>query len=62
VKTADDIQTVPATTPLLEVIDLLSEQVPALAVVKPEDGSVLGLLEKSSILMAMQKKSEAQPA
>jgi len=62
VKTADDIQTVPATTPLLDVIDLLSEQVPALAVVKPEDGAVLGLLEKSSILMAMQKKSEAQPA
>ncbi|GAB4147066.1 MAG: site-2 protease family protein [Cyanobacteria bacterium J069] len=62
VKAADDIQTVPATTPLLEVINLLSEQVPALAVVKPEDGSVLGLLEKSSILQAMQKKSEAQPA
>lgn len=62
VKVAEEIQTVPATTPLLEVIDLLSEQVPALAVVKPEDGSVLGLLEKSSILMALQKKSEAQPA
>ncbi|GAB4466946.1 MAG: site-2 protease family protein [Elainellaceae cyanobacterium] len=62
VKAAAEIQTVPATTPLLDVIDLLSEQVPALAVVKPEDGAVLGLLEKSSILMAMQKKSEAQPA
>jgi CBS domain-containing protein len=62
VKAAEGVQTVPATAPLLEVIDLLSEQVPALAVVKPEDGSVLGLLEKSSILMALQKKSEAQPA
>ncbi len=50
------LKTVPATQPLLEVIQLLeSEKVPQLTVLG-ENGMVLGLLEKASVLQFLQKQ------
>lgn len=56
-----DIQTVGSDRPLLEVIDLLNEKVSALAVVK-DDGALVGLLEKASILKVLQQKAGVEPA
>ncbi len=50
-----EVKTVTATTSLLDVINLLDEQHPELAVVK-DDGELLGLLEKTSILNLLQQK------
>lgn len=61
-RSPDDVKTITSDTPLLEVINLLNETVPALAVVKKEDGALMGLLEKSSIVQLLQQKTEAEPA
>jgi CBS domain-containing protein len=61
-RSPDDVKTITSDTPLLEVINLLNETVPALAVVKKEDGALMGLLEKSSIVQRLQQKTEAEPA
>lgn len=61
-RSPDEVKTVPSDTPLLDVINLLNETVPALAVVKKEDGALMGLLEKSSIVQLLQQKTEAEPA
>jgi len=61
-RSPNDVKTITSDTPLLEVINLLNETVPALAVVKKEDGALMGLLEKSSIVQLLQQKTEAEPA
>ncbi|HIK54589.1 MAG TPA: site-2 protease family protein [Synechococcales cyanobacterium M55_K2018_004] len=62
-RSPSDVQTVPAHQPLLEVLDLLNQsQTSALAVVKQEDGTLLGLLEKTSIIELLQKRAEAKVA
>ncbi len=61
-RSLDDVTTISSDTPLLDVISLLNETVPALAVVKKEDGALMGLLEKSSIVQLLQQKTEAEPA
>jgi len=61
-RSPNDVKTITSDTPLLEVINLLNETVPALAVVKKEDGALMGLLEKSSIVQRLQQKTEAEPA
>ncbi len=61
-RSPDDVKTITSDTPLLEVINLLNETVLALAVVKKEDGALMGLLEKSSIVQRLQQKTEAEPA
>lgn len=61
-RSSDEVKTIPSDTPLLDVINLLNEAVPALAVVKKEDGALMGLLEKSSIVQLLQQKTEAEPA
>ena len=61
-RSPDDVKTITSDTPLLEVINLLNETVLALAVVKKEDGALMGLLEKSSIVQLLQQKTEAEPA
>jgi Zn-dependent protease/CBS domain-containing protein len=58
----DQISTVPSDKPLLEVIGLLEEQkLPALAVIR-DNGVLVGLLEKASIIQLLQKKAEAEAA
>lgn len=61
-RSLDEVTTISSDTPLLDVISLLNEAVPALAVVKKEDGALMGLLEKSSIVQLLQQKTEAEPA
>jgi len=61
-RSPDDVTTISSDTPLLDVVSLLNEAVPALAVVKKEDGALMGLLEKSSIVQLLQQKTEAEPA
>jgi Zn-dependent protease/CBS domain-containing protein len=56
------LPTVPSDKPLLEVINLLDDQkTPVLAVLK-DNGALLGLLEKASIVQLLQKRAEAKPA
>ncbi|NJO73759.1 MAG: site-2 protease family protein [Leptolyngbyaceae cyanobacterium RM1_406_9] len=58
----DQINTVPSDKPLLEVIGLLEERkLPALAVIR-DNGVLVGLLEKASIIQLLQKKAEAEAA
>ncbi|MCU0571179.1 MAG: site-2 protease family protein [Oculatellaceae cyanobacterium Prado106] len=53
----EPIETVQANQPLLEVVNLLEEkQLPTLVVLK-EDGGLLGLLEKNSIIQLLQKQA-----
>jgi Zn-dependent protease/CBS domain-containing protein len=55
----EQLESVPSNQPLLEVINLLEEkQLPALAVVR-ENGALLGLLEKASIVQLLQRQAEA---
>lgn len=61
VRSPEDVRTVPATKPLLEVINMLDEQSHQLAVVK-EDGALMGLLEKNSIIQLLQQRSAAEAA
>ncbi|MGG6293492.1 site-2 protease family protein [Leptolyngbya sp. AN02str] len=58
VRSPSEIATVPSTTPLLDVINMLNEQLTELAVVK-EDGEVVGLLEKTSIVKLLEQKVTA---
>jgi Zn-dependent protease/CBS domain-containing protein len=61
-RSTEQLETVASDKPLLEVINLLEEKkLPALAVIR-ENGSLLGLLEKSSIIQLLQKQAEAKPA
>lgn len=60
-RSPDDVRTVAAAKPLLEVINMLDEQSQQLAVVK-EDGALMGLLEKSSILQLLQQKASVEAA
>jgi Zn-dependent protease/CBS domain-containing protein len=58
----DQINTVSSDKPLLEVIGLLEEKkLPALAVIR-DNGVLVGLLEKASIIQLLQKKAEAEAA
>jgi Zn-dependent protease/CBS domain-containing protein len=58
----DQIDTVSSDKPLLEVIGLLEEKkLPALAVIR-DNGVLVGLLEKASIIQLLQKKAEAEAA
>ncbi|NJL39121.1 MAG: site-2 protease family protein [Leptolyngbyaceae cyanobacterium RM2_2_4] len=58
----DQIDTVFSDKPLLEVIGLLEERkLPALAVIR-DNGVLVGLLEKASIIQLLQKKAEAEAA
>jgi len=61
-QSTEQLETVASDKPLLEVINLLEEKkLPALAVIR-ENGALLGLLEKSSIIQLLQKRAEAKPA
>jgi Zn-dependent protease/CBS domain-containing protein len=56
------LPTIPSDKPLLEVISLLDDQkTPVLAVLK-DNGALLGLLEKASIIQLLQKRAEAKLA
>ncbi|MBD1871171.1 site-2 protease family protein [Oculatella sp. FACHB-28] len=58
----DQVNTVPSDKPLLEVIGLLEEKkLPALVVIR-DNGVLVGLLEKASIVQLLQKKAEAEAA
>ena len=58
---APQIETVNSDQPLLEVVTLLEEkQLAALAVLK--EGALMGMIEKSSILQLLQKRSAAKLA
>lgn len=58
----EQLETIASDKPLLEVINLLEQnQLPALAVIR-ENGVLLGLLEKASIIQLLQKRAEANPA
>ena len=58
----EKIKTVLWDRPLLEVIQLLEQQqIPQLAVVR-ENGMVVGLLEKASIINLLQQKAQSQAA
>lgn len=58
---APALETVDFSQSLLEVVKLLEEKrIPALAVLK--EGTLVGLLEKSSILKLLQKRAEAKLA
>ena len=58
----DQTETVFSDKPLLEVIGLLEEKkLPALAVIR-DNGVLVGLLEKASIVQLLQKKAEAEVA
>lgn len=55
-----DVETVPASLPLLEVVTMLEQkQLPELVVLN-ENGSLLGLLEKNSIIQLMQERAETK--
>ncbi len=55
-----DIEIVASSQPLLEVVNLLEQKkLPELAVLR-ENGSLLGLLEKTSIIQLMQNRSAAK--
>lgn len=59
---AENLETVTSEKPLLEVVGLLEERkLPALAVIR-ENGALVGLLEKTSIIQLLQKRAEANPA
>jgi Zn-dependent protease/predicted transcriptional regulator len=59
---AEQLEIVASDKPLLEVINLLEEKkLPALAVIR-ENGVLLGLLEKASIIQLLQKRAAATPA
>ncbi|HEY9648203.1 MAG TPA: site-2 protease family protein [Chroococcidiopsis sp.] len=59
-KPLSEVDTVPCTRPLLEVVTLLEEKkLSSLAVVR-EDGVVMGLLEKNSIAGLLQAKANAE--
>lgn len=54
--------TVQSDKPLLEVINLLEEQkLPSLVVIR-ENGALVGLLEKASIVQLLQRRAETKPA
>lgn len=57
----EKVKTIPADTSLLEVAKLIEAQnIGELAVVR-EDGTVLGLLEKASIISLMEREAQAKP-
>mgnify|MGYP005846954105 CR=1 FL=1 len=59
-KPLEEVTTVAADQPLLEVVTMLeTEQLPALAVIR-EDGVLVGLLEKSSIINLLQQRAIAE--
>ncbi|HEY9619733.1 MAG TPA: site-2 protease family protein [Crinalium sp.] len=58
----EQLPTIPSNKPLLEVISLLDEQqTPVLAVLK-DNGALLGLLEKASVVQLLQKRTETKLA
>lgn len=57
---AEQLETVVATQPLLDVVTLLEQkQIPALVVLQ-ENGALVGLLEKTSVIQLLQKRAEAK--
>jgi Zn-dependent protease/CBS domain-containing protein len=57
----EQLLTVPAEKPLLDVINLLDEQkAPALIVLR-DNGTLVGVLEKASIIDLLQRQVESQP-
>ena len=58
----ESLETVSSDQPLLEVVNLIEEKnLPALIVLK-DSGTLVGLLEKASILQLLQKRAEAKLA
>ncbi|MBD2314288.1 site-2 protease family protein [Desertifilum sp. FACHB-1129] len=55
-------ETVPADQPLLEVVQRLEQQQITQVPVVRENGSVVGILEKTAIIRLLQQKAEAKPA
>ncbi|MBF2003642.1 MAG: site-2 protease family protein [Synechococcales cyanobacterium M58_A2018_015] len=59
---AGQLDTVIATQPLLEVVTLLEQKrIPTLVVLQ-ENGALVGLLEKASVIQLLQKRAEAKMA
>ncbi len=61
-KPTDSPETIASDQPLLDVVKLLEEkQIPALIVTK-ENGALMGLLEKASVMKLLQQRAEAEVA
>ncbi|MCL6435917.1 MAG: site-2 protease family protein [Leptolyngbyaceae cyanobacterium HOT.MB2.61] len=61
-KPVDAFRTVPSNQPLMDVIKLLEEkQLPALTVIR-DNGILVGLVEKPSIINLLQHRAQATPA
>ncbi|ACK70304.1 peptidase M50 [Gloeothece citriformis PCC 7424] len=62
IQPADNLQTIQSDQPLLEAVKILENQaIPQLTVIR-EDGTVVGLLEKSSVVRLLQEKTRVKAA
>jgi CBS domain-containing protein len=58
----EQLETIPSNQPLLDAITLLEQKQLLELVVLREDGTLVGLLEKASVMQLLQKRAEAKVA